>query len=172
MPDLLDGPVIDGRYPSHSTPPGSTVDLEAVEGDDRPDLIALAATWYGHYIAARPNVMDHNTDPSVRERVMKALLADARRLIAIADTPPATSPPLSANDRAYLAWLAWFDAVPPSEFCPGLGPFKSAESRRRLTKLGYIAPCVYRGSHGYGITPAGRAAVAAGGVELADIDGE
>lgn len=84
---------------------------------DRDDLYATAAHWYGHLIAARPHLLDHNADPTARTRYMRVLIEDAKALDRLVgdDTPPAgeasqadtgaSHDSLNADQQAYLLWI-------------------------------------------------------------------
>jgi hypothetical protein len=83
---LLHGPVIEGRFHYHQTPPGSTVDLSepgAVPHDDTDEVVALGGMWYGHRLSSQPGLMAGNTVSEEAEKEMRQLIRHARQFVAM-----------------------------------------------------------------------------------------
>lgn len=116
--------------------------------EDRFDELTLVAQWYGHVLAARPTMLDHNADPAARVRVMKVLLADAQALLSMGDGRESPDD-LSPDALEYLKTLVRWGSMPVS------GP-KGGEWRRVLTKRSLAS---FVGDDMYAATDKGKALV-------------
>jgi hypothetical protein len=151
-------------------------------------ILTLVADWYGSYLVGRPSAVDHQAKPADCLSLMKRLKVRAELLIDLIDgdgngntstaSPASPTATRSTNttathaavfdsvppdQRTYLVWMAAFDgeAVPPSAFCPTLGPETSSVVRRVLEKAGLIETCPWEDAVGFRVSAAGAELVEA-----------
>lgn len=149
-------------------------------------ILTLVAEWYGSYLVGRPSAVDHQAKPADCLSLMKRLKVRAELLIDLIDGDSSgntsTASPASQtatatrstntthafdslppDQRTYLVWMAAFDgeAVPPSAFCPTLGPETSSVVRRVLEKAGLIESFPWEDAVGFRVSAAGAEMVEA-----------